>query len=107
MADLIDREAVIDIITERCLVCNAVVCTKCKTAKMQMKIENLDTVDAEPVRHGRWRELARYRDNEGCILTDQECSECLGTLIAVPPEDSFMTLPTFCCMCGAKMDGKE
>ena len=47
MADMIDKEAVIEIITEKCLDCNAVVCTKCKVAAMQMKIEALNTVEVE------------------------------------------------------------
>lgn len=64
-------------------------------------------IEAEPVRHGRWREVSRYRDENGYIVTDQECSECLGMSMEVPEVDDGTELPRYCMMCGAKMDAKE
>lgn len=104
--EMIDKEAVIEIITERCLDCNAVVCTKCKTAKMQMKIECLDTVEAEPVRHGYWIECDYKHMEHGFIETDVNgglcCSECRTGF-----KKSDLRIKSYCPNCGAKMDGKE
>ena len=57
-------------------------------------IENAETVDAVPVRHGRWMPIyERYED--GDYLIGEKCSECGETLSFKPP---------FCPYCGAKMD---
>ena len=53
-------------------------------------IKQMPTIEAEPVRHGRWIELPESWQ------ADYECSECgagIGTI-----------KPPYCAICGAKMD---
>ena len=56
-----------------------------------------ETVDAEPVRHGRWGDVSDYYD------TIYRCSACSEefTLIEGTPQDN---LYNYCPHCGAKMD---
>ena len=76
-------------------------CAKCGSAYC---ITNCDkywewfntTIDAEPVRHGRWIKRGSY-DEDGYFDTHYTCSEC-GTCV-------FLT--TRYCLCGAKMDLEE
>jgi hypothetical protein len=49
--------------------------------------------DAEPVRHGKWREIAWY-DEDGYYGSEFKCSEC-GRI--KPIKEPY-------CRCGAKMD---
>lgn len=49
----------------------------------------LDSVDAEPVKHGRWEDL-----HDGCYA----CGECHSVVDLDTP---------FCPYCGSKMDGEE
>ena len=58
-------------------------------------IKNAPAVDAEPVRHGRWREVA---EGEGGHL--MECSVCKEWLF-----HNFDYVSNYCPNCGAKMDG--
>lgn len=55
-------------------------------------------VGAEPVRHGRWTNIAGYT----------ACSEC-GCSPAdwEPKSDNPLGLPPYCHSCGAKMDKEE
>lgn len=57
-------------------------------------IQNAPTIEAEPVRHGRWIKKENYG---GGIYT--ACSEC----------GAMMNLPWFwyCGKCGAKMDASD
>jgi len=63
-------------------------------------IQELPTIDAEPVRHGVWiKREAVFKGNE--IKVDRlECSECGKT------QRRFLDTP-YCPNCGAKMDLKE
>ncbi len=56
-----------------------------------------ETVDAEPVRHGRWDDVSDYYDTIYC------CSVCDEefTLIDGTPRDNLLN---YCPFCGAKMD---
>ena len=60
------------------------------------RLEALPTVDAVPVRHGRWRE-----DTGGYGFWI--CSHC-GFVSEASAAD---LLYRYCPMCGAKMDGKD
>ncbi len=104
MTELIDREAVIEIITEKCLDCNAVDCSKCKVAAMQMKIESLDTVDAEPVQHGYWIPV-----DGGDSCDEWECSACGRVMTFTHEADYDDMREDFprCPKCGAYMDVEE
>lgn len=57
-------------------------------------IENAPTIEAEPVRHGRWIKVG-----ESCGVNIIECSEC-HTIHAQDGD-------AFCRDCGAKMDGEQ
>lgn len=68
-------------------------------------LDDIPTIDAEPVRHGRWLgEGDGYAD--GYPVMDvwycSECDHCIddGT-------DNQEHLPNYCPNCGAKMDAKE
>lgn len=54
-------------------------------------IEAMPTIEAEPVRHGRWEFL----------IDGYYCSECDCKLRKIKRK------PKYCEHCGAKMDGKE
>ena len=58
-------------------------------------IENAPTIDAEPVRHGRWEELQEKRIFGKRFL---RCSNCNS-------ENGIMIRFNYCFNCGAKMDG--
>ena len=57
-------------------------------------VEEAPTVDAAPVRHGRW---IKETDREN----HWNCSEC-GVVVGIVAEYS-----PYCYKCGAKMDGGE
>lgn len=61
-------------------------------------IESMPTVDAEPVRHGRWTTSALERNSSGVKPYYLFCSEC---------NHSQWRTSKYCPDCGAKMDGEE
>lgn len=65
-------------------------------------VKNLPTIEPE-VRHGRWIEVTKHRDENGTILTDYECSECCAMVKDICAEE--IESERFCYNCGAKMDG--
>lgn len=97
MADLIERNAVIS-----CLDSNAFDSYENAVVTLQ-KIKDIPTIEAEPVRHGRWIQYSRNAD-EMYI----ECSNCC---VASRPRHLQMVtrtgsgLPDYCPNCGAQMDG--
>lgn len=70
-----------------------------KVKDITKTINNAPTIEAEPVRHGRWIE------NTDGIYSWIECSECGGC----PPRDidGKIVLSEYCHHCGAKMDGGD
>ena len=65
-------------------------------AECTMRVKDAPTIDAEPVRHGRWAMMAGF----------PACSEC-GCSPAdweAKPDTPDET-PPYCHSCGAKMDG--
>lgn len=54
------------------------------------------TVDAEPVRHGKW---ILYPDNQSKVVEADDCSVCGAQWIFGEKYD-------YCPSCGAKMDGE-
>lgn len=72
---------------------------------LAVEVEHTPTIDAEPVRHGRW--IERYSPG-GVRLC--ECSVC-GTS-AISQDDTWGYVinyykTDYCPNCGAKMDGGE
>lgn len=64
-------------------------------------IDGLPTIEAEPVKHGRWE--YRGRDTDGRLI--YKCSECGYTLSVAPEMNLAMSHEKFCYSCGARMDG--
>lgn len=61
-------------------------------------IAEAPTVDAEPVRHGRWIRKEWAEESEGLLIDNYECSAC----------KSWVRNETnYCPNCGARMGGKE
>ena len=57
-------------------------------------IKNAPTIEAEPVRHGRWRDYS---------MDSYTCSNCKYTV----PKDDYGYKYPYCPHCGAKMDGDK
>lgn len=79
---LIDANAVIDELKRTCDRLNDESSCRATAIGFIHLLENLPTVDAVPVVHGRW-------------LLDGRCSECLA--------NPLTTHKTYCPNCGAKM----
>lgn len=58
-------------------------------------INNMPTVDAEPIRHGKWIDVKGSNGKDY-----RKCSECLHT-------QDITGLLNYCPVCGAKMEGEE
>jgi hypothetical protein len=67
-------------------------------------IKQMPTIEAEPVRHGRWIECDYKHMEHGMIETEPKaglcCSECRTGF-----KKNRMTYKAFCPACGARMDG--
>ena len=86
MAEYIDREAVIDLITRRYE--NPEICTQ--------EINSIPVADVAPVVHGRWAHLGG----------DEWCCPVCGFVITT--EGSWdKPAKKYCEDCGAKMDGER
>ena len=74
--------------------------TGADTFPVQIICEAIDespTIEAEPVRHGRWIHGKRYYEMDEC-----DCSEC-GQRMTTGAGQRM----AYCPNCGAKMDKKE
>ena len=60
-------------------------------------VDQQPTVDAVPVRHGKWIHEVRYTIDSLHSYQQYRCSEC-GT--------TYITNTKYCPNCGARMDGK-
>lgn len=61
-------------------------------------VRKAPTVEAEPVRHGRWsKDMVTYKDAFGDMHAGFRCSEC----------KTILNKTRYCGACGAKMDGGE
>ena len=101
MPRLIDADA---FKIEFCEKCNNVSCdapltnTDCFTMYM---LDNTPTIEAEPVRHGRWVPLSYDGYADGYPVYDEwECSECHFAC-----EGEGEPPLNYCPNCGLKMDG--
>ena len=73
---------------ERCLKCNS----HCQ-CDLREAIDDAPTIDAKPVRHGRWI----YYKNHAAVV---QCTEC-GLIRNIYKQEGWH----YCPNCGAKMDG--
>lgn len=64
-------------------------------------IRKRPTIDAAPVKHGRWDDSGRYVFPGGSIAV--RCSECGCSLTA---SEYKLNKWNYCPVCGAKMDGE-
>lgn len=106
MPELIDR---IELRKDFCNMCEAmqpemIDCEKKGCMSMQI-IDEQPTIKAEPVRHGRWIEVTKHRDENGTILNDYECSECCAMVKDSDAEE--IESERFCYNCGAKMKQEQ
>ena len=92
MAEYIEREAVIDLIT--CRYENPEICTQ--------EINSIPAADVAPVVHGRWDDSGRYTFPGGG--TAVRCTEC-GCALTV--SEYHLNNWNYCPVCGAKMDGER
>lgn len=96
VSDLIDRQKAITAILEDGTWLERQGCTEITMCERKQRdadiLSELPTIEAEPVRHGRWIE---HKDYPGLAYL---CSEC----------GYFTTVRSyFCPYCGTKMDGER
>ena len=60
------------------------------------------TIEAEPVRHGRWDDTGRYTFTDGSLAI--RCTEC-GAALHLDEWEKYHW--NYCPNCGAKMDGDK
>lgn len=70
------------------------------TKRWKRVIDEQSTVDAEPVKHGKWIDEGYYADYSN--YKAWHCSKCNWHMLAYDDE-----LFSYCPMCGAKMDAEE
>lgn len=63
-------------------------------------IQTLPSIDAEPIKHGRWIDM-QYPLAGHTFISCSECGEKLDI------DGSYKSIINYCPNCGAKMDGKE
>lgn len=62
-------------------------------------IDAAPTIEAEPVRHGRWDEIVCFSEH-GIPMAQYECTNCGNDI-----ERQRGVVPPYCEFCGAQMDG--
>ncbi|HAG12396.1 MAG TPA: hypothetical protein DCG49_00860 [Ruminococcus sp.] len=65
------------------------------------EIDKQPTIEAEPVRHGRWDEIYCFSEH-GIPMASYECTYCGNDI-----ERQRGVVPAYCEFCGARMDGGE
>ena len=111
MSDLIDRQAAITAICEDGTWLESQGCTEITMCERKQRdadiLSELPTIDAEPVRHGRW--IIKSNPENGWYQIT--CSECGEDETTVAPCIGFMpnvkVIWDYCPNCGAKMDGGD
>lgn len=73
--------------------------------RIERMIKSAPTIDAEPVRHGRWdtKYLSEDEDWSGIEHTIGRCSVCGGKVDIAGKRIPYL----YCPFCGAKMDEVE
>ena len=78
----------------------------CKQNAVDM-LKKAPTVDAEPVRHGKWIEGKAKNIKTGEVRLVRKCSECESGYFIYDFLNSVDEIPSYCPHCGAKMDGDK
>lgn len=71
----------------------------------KLTMDNMPTVDAVPVKHGKWIMMNGMKPPEYHHL--HQCSVCESYAAMRPPYGGKEALSPFCPACGAKMDWEE
>ena len=97
MGKLIDEQTAYDVLTDYYHHS-----TDTQHAALKEALEMVPTVDAVPVRHGRWQWISSTYDRIPCEKR-YWCSKCHHETITHDSEP----WERFCPNCGARMDGKD
>lgn len=100
---LIDADELKDrVIRQECISCSATYtyaenrCKACDTADFLRMLEDMPTVEAQPVKSGRWNFIGKWENT-------YQCSECLEEFnVEGNPIENMMR---YCPYCGVRMDG--
>lgn len=98
--DLINRDALKKEYCDCCVVSPDCMGSGCKIYNARCLIEELPTIDAEPVKHGQWIHI-----RTSGVISVWKCSECDNTITANFANTNPSNHDKFCYNCGAKMDG--
>lgn len=103
MAEYIDREAAIRVLSNPITMSMCVQIDECKLKRQQREtdlelIKSLPAEDVQPVKHGRWID-------GDCRCVTAVCSNC-NRLRLGNGAKSAMRLALYCEKCGARMDGE-
>lgn len=108
MSDLIDRENAKDKFCEHCDIrvlarIDVDVCREKSGCIFMRQLDKVKTVEAEPVRHGRWE-----YDKKDCRAVCSNC-HCHGGPYLFDKQSfkEYTEEQKYCPYCGAKMDGEE
>lgn len=103
MQELIDKQASMKAICDGCFKSRAVdIELKCRGICNVIDIlQQQPTIEAEPVRHGRWKCLGEYEEFSE-EMADYLCESC-GYVISRLKNQK----PKFCEGCGARMDATD
>lgn len=67
-------------------------------------IDDMPTIEAEPVKHGRWIDGKVRHIKNGELRNMRECSECGALYFVYDEYNSKEDKPKYCPNCGAIMD---
>ena len=98
MADLIDKSKVIQRLCAECANMGSFICISCTIPNI---IKQMQTIEAAPVRRGRWIEIEHYHAH-GEEYCDCECSMCRHRISRVRGY-----YPNYCEECGSMNGGAE
>ena len=93
-ADLISRSALLKMLKE-----------KHWTMASVKTINDAPTVDAVPVKRGRWINERVHNLHNGEQRDARECSECGAVYFVYDMANALDEVPRYCPNCGAKMEG--
>ena len=98
MAEYIDREAVVDAVTDIYYDTPGINLT---AEKFEAAINGIQAADVAPVRHGRWEDsIDEWFETD--VYTCSKCRESYVLVEGTPKENLWH----YCPNCGAKMDGE-